>query len=216
MTDKLSTYNGALRLCKERMLVSLTTNSEPRRLLDAAWGDGQTNGAVKYCLEMGQWTFATRTARIDFSPSVTPDFGYRYAFNQPDDMVRVTGIYQDEMCTEPLLHYSDERRYWYAHLETIYVSYVSSLPEYGGDLSLWSESFSKIVEAYLANEIVGNLTQGDNQSARVAKIWMQAKKEAKSLDAMNRPTAFMPQGSWVMSRQRGSGNNRSGARIGDR
>jgi hypothetical protein len=207
MASKLSLYTGALRILKERRLGSLTENREPRRLLDDAWGDGSTSGAVKYCLEMGQWAFATRTVQADYSPSVEPDFGYRYAFDQPDDMVRPTGIYRDEHCLSPLLLYSDERRYWYTDLQTIYVSYVSNGPDYGADLSLWPESFAKLVEAYLAKEIVGNLTQGDSKAQLAERHWEKIKLEARSIDAMNKPTKFTPQGSWGRSRHGGSSRN---------
>lgn len=198
---KIGLYNGALRILKERKLASLTESREPRRLLDDAYGDGSTNGAVRYCLEMGQWTFATRTVQIDYSPSVTPSFGYQYAFDQPTDLVRTVGMFSDENCTIPLLEYVDERRYWYSNLETIYVKYVSNHSSYGADLSLWPENFAKLVEAYLAKEIAGSLTQGDNRIVAAEKNWYRAKKEARSFDAMNKPTVFAPTGSWVASRR---------------
>jgi hypothetical protein len=197
---KLGLYNGALRILKERKLASLSENREPRRLLDDAYGDGSTNGAVRYCLEMAQWTFATRTAEVDYSPSVTPTFGYQYAFNHPEDFVRVCGICEDEFFKSPLLEYADERHYWYAPIQTIYVRYVSNHAMYGADLSLWPESFSKIVEAYLAKEIAGSLTQGDDKVRLANAMWSEAEKTAKSIDAMNRPTAFPPTGSWVRAR----------------
>lgn len=209
---KLGLYNGALRILKERKLASLSENREPRRLLDDAYGDGSTNGAVRYCLEMGQWTFATRSVRVDYSPSVEPDFGHRYAFDQPDDMVRVAAVCADEFFTQPLLRYVDERRYWYASQPTIYVKYVSNDANYGADLSLWPESFVKVVEAYLAKEIAGSLTQGDDKVRFAEAMWDRAKKEARSADAMNRPTAFPPPGSWVTSRR---GNSRQSLWSGE-
>src|SRR5688572_9866315 len=111
--SKIRLFNDALRLCKERKLATLTDNREGRRLLDEAWGDGSTNGSVRRCLEMGQWTFATRTQQLDYSPSVSPTFGFRYAFDYPEDFVRLAGIYEDEFCQSPLLKYSAERAYWY-------------------------------------------------------------------------------------------------------
>ncbi len=198
---KLGLYNGALRILKERKLASLTENREPRRLLDDVYGDGQAEGAVKYCLEMGQWTFATRTVRLDYSPSVEPPFGYRYAFDQPEDMVDVCGVFHDEYCQQPLLHYADERHFWYCDLQTIYVRYVSNHTSYGADLSLWPETFAKLVEAYLAKEIVGNLTQGENKALLAEKAWKAAKTEARSGDAMRKPTAFPPPGTWGLSRR---------------
>jgi hypothetical protein len=205
---KLRLYNAALRLCKERKLATLTDNREGRRLLDEAWGDGATNGSVRRCLEMGQWTFATRTAQIDYSPSVAPTFGYRYAFEEPEDFVRLAGIYEDEFCHCPLTQYSSERAYWYCDLQTIYVQYISNHADYGADLSLWSENFAKTVEADLAHEIVGNLTQGREAKADVVSEWQYWKKEAGAFDAMNRPTKRLPPGSWIRARTYSGHRNR--------
>lgn len=197
---KLGLYNGALRILKERKLSTLAEAREPRRLLDDAYGDGSTNGAVRYCLEMGQWTFATRSVQIDYSPSVTPSFGYRYAFDRPTDLVRVAAVCQDEYFTAPLLQYVDERNYWYASQQTIYVKYVSNGAIYGADLSLWPESFVKTVEAYLAKEIAPTLTADDKIIQRAFQVWEMEEKKAKSIDAMNKPTSFPPAGAWVSSR----------------
>lgn len=203
-TSKLVIFNDALRLCRERKLSTLTDNRESRRLLDAAWGDGSTYGSVRRCLEAGQWTFAIRSVQADYSPSVTPAFGYTYAFDQPIDMVRVAGLYQDEHCTVPLTRYSDERRYWYCDLQTIYASYVSNHATYGGAVSLWSEMFAKFVAADLAHEIVGNLTQDKSVRDDVLKEWQFWKKEAAGTDGMNRPTRRLPEGSWTASRRGGN------------
>jgi hypothetical protein len=213
MTTKLGLYNGALRILSERKLASLTENREPRRLLDDAYGDGQTEGSVKLCLELGQWTFAMRTVQIDYSPSVEPPFGYRYAFDQPSDMVDVCGIYQDEYCQQPLLHYADERHYWYCDLQTIYVQYVSNHTSYGADLSLWPETFTKAVEADLAREIAGNLTQGENKIKLADYAFQTALRNAKSGDAMRKPTKFMPQGGWVTARRSGWPRERAGSQL---
>lgn len=196
-TTKLSVYNGALRLCKERRLASLSENREPRRLLDDVW-----DSCVQSCLQMGQWTFGTRTQMLDYTPSIEPDFGYRRAFIQPDDMVRVTAICSDEYFTQPLLRYADERHYWYCDLDTIYVRFVSNDADYGLDMSLWPESFVKYLQADLADEIVGNLTGADSE--KVEKETKKAKRQALSLDAMNKPTTFPPPGLWASSRHQGS------------
>ena len=207
MTTQLSLYNGALRLCRERKLASLSENREPRRLLDDAWGDGGNHSAVKHCLQLGQWTFAMRSAQVDYSPSVEPSFGFRRAFDQPADMVRVAAVCMDEYFQYPLLQYSDERHFWYADLDTIFVRYVSNHADYGADYSLWPESFVKLVEAYLAREIVGNLTQGDSRKADVEKEFAVAERDAKSLDAMNNPTRFAPVGEWESARRGRWGNS---------
>lgn len=213
MTTKLGLYNAALRLLKERKLASLTEDRESRRLLDDAYGDGSTEGSVKLCLELGQWTFAMRTVQIDYSPSVEPPFGFQYAFDQPSDMVDVCGIYSDEYCQVPLTRYTDERHYWYCDLQTIYVQYVSNHTTYGADLSLWPESFAKVVEADLAREIAGSLTQGDDKVKLADRAFQIALREAKAGDAMRKPTRFMPQGSWITARRSGYRADRTGSRL---
>lgn len=197
---RLRLYNDALRLCKERRLASLSDNREGRRLLDEAWGDGATNGSVRRCLEMAQWTFATRTQQLDYSPSVNPSFGFRYAFDYPEDFVRLAGIYSDEFCQCPLTHYSAERSFWYCGIETIYIQYVSNDAAYGADLSLWPENFAKTVAADLAHEIVANLTQGDKVKSDVVSEWQYWQKQAAGMDGMNRPTKQLPPGSWATAR----------------
>jgi len=208
MATQLGIYNGALRILKERKLLSLTENREPRRLLDDVWADGRTEGAVQYCLQVGPWTFARRTVQIDYSPSITPAFGYRYAFDQPADMVKPVMICADERMKSPVLEYSDERHYWYSDLQTMYVTYVSDGLTYGGDMSLWNEKFIKLVEAHLAREIAGNVTNDSNIIAYAEKAYDEARKEAMSDDAMRQPTRFMPPGQWTTARH-GNSLNRS-------
>ena len=168
-----------------------------------------TNGAVKYCLECGYWDFATRTGQIDYSPSVSPTFGYRYAFDHPTDFVRLVGLAEDEYFTKPLLRYESERAYWYCDLQTIYVRWVSNGASYGADISLWTEKFAKFVAAYLANEIVGNLTQDKDIIAYVVRVFDKAEKSARSLNSSGQPTRFPPPGNWTMARSGGYGYRNS-------
>jgi hypothetical protein len=210
MTDRLSLYNGALRLCKERRLASLTENRHPRRLLDDAWGDGATSGSVARCLEAGQWTFATRTGQIEATPDIAPDFGYRNAFTQPEDMVRPVAVCQDEFFKDPLLEYSDERGIWYATVSTIYVKWVSNHATYGADLSLWPQSFVDLVEADLAMEIVYALTESADTRASVERAHGKALKKAASITAMNKPTAYPPEGGWNRARRGYASTRQSG------
>jgi hypothetical protein len=74
-TDRLKIYNGALLLCGEKELASLSENREPRFLLDLVWND---NG-VRFCLEQAQWHFAMRSSQLRLRPGVAPDWGYSRA-----------------------------------------------------------------------------------------------------------------------------------------
>lgn len=198
MTDRLSLYNGALRICGERRLASLSENREPRRLLDDIWDDN----AVNACLEQGQWVFATRAVQLDYSPSVEPPFGYQYAFDLPTDHLRTVALCVDEFFNEPLLKYSQEAGFIFSHLQTIYMKYVSDDAQFGLDMSLWPETFVKFVQAYLAVELAPRLKNGSDQD-KIDKVYKTARTESLSRDAMESPTKFTPTGSWVQARRTG-------------
>ena len=95
--DKLSIYNGALLFIGERQLATLTDNVESRRLLDGAWDrDG-----IETVLEQGQWNFAMRTSKFEYSPSITPAFGHTRAFEKPSDFVRVCAMCSGRIFYDP-------------------------------------------------------------------------------------------------------------------
>lgn len=196
MTSKLSLYNNALMLLGERKLANLTENRESRRALDAAWDDG----AVSYCLEQGLWNFAIRSVQIDYSPSIEPDFGYQYAFNKPEDWVRTAAVCSDDRYNNPVTQYTDETGYWWADLQTLYIRFVSDDVSFGNDLSLWPQTFTKFVEAYLAEQICPRITQSDGTLDRIQKKAKKLLIDARSKDAMNEPQRFLPRGSWTSAR----------------
>ena len=202
-TTKLEVYNAALTICGERTLASLTENREPRRLLDQVWD----NDGVRACLERGQWNFAMRAARLDYDPSVTPDFGYQRAFNKPTDWVLTSAVCTDEYFNVPLTQYVDETGFWYADYDEIFVKYVSDDANYGGDLSIWPATFTDYASAHFAEKIILKITSDENKRDMVFKWADRQLKRAKSNDAMASPTAFPAPGSWVKSRA-GSGSRR--------
>lgn len=212
-TTRLKIYNGALDLCGERGLASLTENRKPRRLLDRVWdADG-----VRYCLEQGEWQFAMRTEEIAYDPSTTTQFGYSYAFNKPDDWVATHAVCSDPFFRSPLINYADEVDYWFADITPIYVKYVSDDEQYGGNLANWPQSFCDFVDAYFASKIVRALTNDERiiqdllgaPGQVTGGLLGKRLKIAKSRAAMTQPTRFPANGAWVKSRYgRGSGNNR--------
>jgi hypothetical protein len=207
MTDRLSLYNGALRILKERKLASLTENREPRRVLDDAW----TGGAVDYCLEAGQWKFAMRSVALDASTSQSVAFGDLYVFDLPEDCKRFGGVFLDANMTQPFMDYRQEASNIYAALDSFYVRYVSNDPEFGGDMSLWTQRFVKFVEAHLAVEVALAIT-GDKQLLSIANdLRRQYKAEALTVDAMQDPSRRMPTGAWTNARNSRNFRNDGGS-----
>lgn len=208
-TNQLQLYNGACRIVGQSRLQSLTENIEARYLLDDVWNDG----AVQICLEEGMWYFATRTSKLTADTSLTPNFGYRQAFEKPGDWVKTVGVCQDEYFRVPLTQFTDESGYLWADLSSIYFRYVSGGPNYGGNLGLWPQTFAAAVEGYLAANVVRKLTAGDQK--KIDSVMKEAKRlmnDARSKVAMNESAAFLPTGSWLRARL----GNRSASDLGNR
>jgi hypothetical protein len=214
LTTQLDLYNGALLLCGERFLASLTEEREPRRLLDRVWS---ANG-VKTCLEMGQWNFAMRAIKIDYDPSIAPSFGYNRAFKKPDDWVLTSGLCSDEFFRAPLTRYWDEAGYWYSDIDTLYVRYVSSDVLYGMNMNKWPDSFREYVEEFFASKIILKLGNSEAEEAESGQRLKKKLLTAKSRAAMAEPTSFPARGSWGLARNRfpnrRDGGNTSGNLIG--
>ena len=198
MTDKLSIYNGALTVLGEaRKLANLTENREPRFKLDDIWD----NDMIDRVLQHGQWNFASRTVELQASTSITPSFGYQFAFDKPSDFLRTMGVASDEYFKQPLTQYQDEAAWWFADIETLYATYVSNDSQYGNDFSLWPPNFTEYVEHYMAYKVAPTITGLDFSEVRLKRKMKDALKEAKATDAMESPVKFPPKGNWAASRQ---------------
>jgi len=208
MPSKLTIYQGAAQALGDRKIITLTENRTLRRDLDGVWD----RGGVVTCLQMALWNFATRSMQYDYSPSVEPPFGYKRAFNKPDDWVRTVAVCEDEFFNVSLLQYQDEAGYWFAELDTIYVRYVSKDPSYGLDFAKWPENFARFVELYFAWSVCKHATNSKIDKDDLEKNATAALKQAKSTDAMDETTKAFPPGSWSSSRR----GNRSRLDRGNR
>lgn len=199
---KLSIYNGALRRLGSRRLASLTENRKPRRVLDDVWG---ADAAVKLALEKGEWNFAIRTVKMDYSTSVVPEFGYKRVFSKPADFCRLATLSTSEYFTNVLVDtdYKDEAGYWLTDNDVLYARFVSSGDDFGMDSSKWTESFKEFLEAYLAWDACEAITNSTSKRDRQERDMMKALSSAKSADGMSEGVKFLRRGSWSTAR---SGN----------
>lgn len=195
-TTQLSLYNGALRLAGVRRLASLADNTASRYELDAAWDDGW----IYACLEEGLWHHAMRTMALTYSPSVEPPFGLRYAFDKPDDFVRLAAFCSDQWFTQPVIQMQDDANFWFCDLQTIYIRYVSKDNGYGNDFSLWPQTYVKFVEAYGAMQVISRLKDSSTDLADLTKIYTTARTNAKAKDAQKESPQFPPMGMWNRAR----------------
>ncbi len=196
-TDRLGLYNVALRALGERSLDSLTEDGEPRRELDALWSLG--NGALRYFLEQGRWSFALRTQQIDSSASIDPSFGYQYAFEVPDDFVHLDMLSADEYFREPLVSFEREADVIYCDIDPIYIRFISDDTDYGADFSKWPETFTLWAGYWMATQIAPRLTAQINLE-RLEEKTNKLLIDARSKNAVQSPTRFPPMGTWMSAR----------------
>lgn len=199
MADKLGIYNLTLTHLGERTLARLSEARDSRRTLDALWDQ-----VVKQCLEEALWNFMLRAVQIDTSSTLTPAFGWTYAFNIPDDWIRTTIVSASETFSPPLLDYTEETGLWYSNVTPLFVKYQSNDVLYGMDLGAWTGNFTAYVALQLAEYGCFKITGSDARLAGptgITKRLRSAKIKAKSNDAMNEGPQEMPSGTWVRSRR---------------
>lgn len=198
-TDRLKLYNDALLEVGERKLLSLAVTEPARRYLDQVWDAGW----VDKVLAAGQWTFATRTVRLDAETSVDPLFGREYAFAIPPDHIRTTAFSNDEFFNRPMLEVDIAKGYWFASMTPLYCSYVSNDALYGSDLSKWPPDFCEYAARYGARRVLPKLTGNKTDKNELEKDMRKCLTRAQSADSMERAVRFPPSGTLVNARQRG-------------
>src|SRR5260221_8202 len=139
MATQLGLYNNALRFIGEVKLASLAEDRTTRYAMDDVWADNFVNKV----LEKGLWFFAKRSSQFNSDPLVKPPYGLAKAFEQPTDWVRTAAICSDPYYNVPITAFADEAGFWFADVDPIYASYISSDPKYGGNPAIWPESFNE-------------------------------------------------------------------------
>lgn len=196
-TSQIQLYNIGLLFIGERRLESLAETREPRRMLDEVWTRG--NGATRYFLEQGYWNFAMRAIKIDSSPSISPDFGYSFAFEKPDDFIRLNMISGDDRFNWPLPDYEIEAGIIYCDVDPLFIRYVSDDEDWGADFSLWPETFTLWAGSWLGYQIVPTLKNEVDREA-LKKELRKLLVDARSKDAQQEPPRFPPLSSWAQAR----------------
>lgn len=206
---RLGLYNIAVLALGERTIDSLTEDREERYALDEVWTRG--NGAVDYFLEQGYWNFAMRSIQLDHDASVTVQFGYSWAFQKPDDWIKLNMISSGETFGQPLTDYEMEQDYIYANVDPLYLRYVSNGAEFGNDFSLWPETFSLWAGHWMALQIAPKILN-NNDYKELMKIVQKLLVDARSKDASEEPPRFPPLSSWASARHNRFGRRDRGSR----
>lgn len=193
--SQLGIFNDALGHIGERKLANVNERREPARYLLDEW----TN-AVDVCLSKAFWNWSLRMVQLSAETTITPLFGYIFAFQKPSDWERTFIISDNDIFEPPLKIYHDENNYWYANITPLYVRYVSNDPNRGPNMALWTPGFVEFIGAYLAWKIAPRITQAVNKADAMDKIQKSLFRSAAARDAMDLPPGRPPIGTWVASR----------------
>ena len=182
---------------KATRILTLSDSRAERRALDAIWAQ-----TLDYMLEQGMWNFAARAEELQPSDTSIPQYGYQYAFEKPDDYIRLLDISDNEDYEPTLDYFEDYGDYFLADVTPLYVNYVSNHYAYGGDPGKWKPTFAYAFALQMAVRAAGSIAslKKDEKS----QLLMRAKKEltaAKGKDAVNQPADTLPAGRLIRARR---------------
>tara|TARA_R110002072_G_scaffold266030_1_gene424907 strand:+ start:9156 stop:10337 length:1182 start_codon:yes stop_codon:yes gene_type:complete len=173
---QLALYNDALLLLGQRALQSLTEDRAPRYLLDGAYN----SEAIRYCLEISQPPFASKTLTLS-TPSAGTTFSSVHTL--PEEYVSVVGVFSDARLDQEVSRYVIEGRTLESDYETVYLRCTSD----AYSLSDWDASFGRVVAAYLALETATKISTEDYDR-------LQAKFDSRVNAVRQLAAAKVPQG----------------------
>jgi len=176
--DKLSLYNNALLLIGQRRLQSLTEDREPRHLLDGAYD----LGAIEYCLEVVKPVFSRKTAKLT-SSTANPVHDLGNDFTLPSDYNTIVGVYSDALLDQEISRYIIEGNTLTCDFTTIYVRYISD--DHVASFANWSNSFARVVSAYLGREI--SIKLAPSQYETIDELFTDRVEVSKQLDLEREP-----------------------------
>lgn len=198
MASKVSIANRALAKLGEERILLLTDDVKAARTLNGMFDDVRDAE-----LRRARWKFAIKR---DGLPALVaaPAWGYQRQFPLPADylaMVQVNDFYipNGGKFKAP---YSIEA----GHILTDYdaplkLRYISRVENSG----LFDPLFVEVLACKLAMESCETLTQSETKYARCAEAYKFALQEAVRQDAIETPPDELPWGSWLASRNDGSG-----------
>lgn len=196
MTDKLSVYNIAAHHLGERALSSLSEEGKLRRVLDSFW-----DSAVRFLHEQAYFNWSIAAVQWEPSDDVEPLFGWTYVYQYPVDYIRTVAISYDQYFNSPCERFELDSGYLHADMSPLYMRYVSGSTSYMLNIGAWTEAFAEALGAYLAFKACQPIKGNKSDVGDMYSIFQKQFKTAKSCDAMNEPTRYMPPGTWARARR---------------
>lgn len=179
MADKLGLYNQALDLIGEKRLAHLSHGRVARHALDDEYA-----AVLAECLAQGMWYFAMRTAAASSTSLPTPAHGFTYAYTVPSDCVRTFQLFDSASTLAAQQDAVEISGVYLSRKTPLYVRYVSNGASYGGNLTIWPQTFTRYAYAVLASKVCYTLTRSAEMCKDVqatADAWLL---QARAADAV--------------------------------
>lgn len=211
-TTKLKLWKEALRELGQPTITATDVGELNSQTLAEVYDD-----TVNYCLEQGYWNHAITTLALATQGAVGASatgggglFDYIYPYPKPPGWLKTVRLSASNRYWPPLEDYEDAGGQFHADITPIYAVYLATGP--GLDLTKWPDSFSTYVSGELARRIckrIGGSQQDYEDLEKRTKMYLY---DARSKDAMNEGTRYMPEGKLSMVRRRGRGRGDRGNR----
>lgn len=187
--SKLSVCNSALVKVGADRISSITQDVKRATLLNAVYDE--VRDAV---LRAHPWNFAV--VRASLTPtSTTPEFGYDFQYDEPNDCLRLLNVYVDDSDD---IDWVSEQRKILTDESAIDVKYIFRQD----DESEWDACFAEAMAWRLAKEVAYNLTQSVTLAQMCEKEYGMVLAEARSMDGSEGVPPPVEIDTWTLARKR--------------
>lgn len=167
--------------------------------------------ARRELLSAHTWNFAAKRtsfdATVDADTADTPTFGWDYAYNLPEDFLRMVSVHpgdSDNSTIDYKLEFQEDAdRVLLCNANKVYIKYVFDLE----DMNAAGVAFRDALAWRLAREFAGALSKSTAAAQSADAAFRRALAHAKAVDGIENYPTKMDQGDWVRSRFSGSDND---------
>lgn len=210
MLTRTQIINNALQVIGANRIEDPSEESESAR--QAA---GVYDQIVREELEKQAWSFAKAQGQLPAN-SAAPLFRFARAFTLPADFIRLVELedrwvfntirYAD---VDPTSSYEIQGRELLTDLGApLRLTYIRDV---SGNPSVWPPVFTAVVAKALAVSLAMPLTKSEGMVSLANKRYQQDLREARRVNAIQKPPAHIPDGSWVTVRGGGAGGESRGS-----
>lgn len=144
-------------------------------------------------LRMHPWNCAMKRAQLA-QESVSPPFGYTYAYALPSDFLRAWVVTDDGI--HPI-EYAVERRSLLTDSGTVYLQYVFR----NEDPSTWDTNLLELMEVRMAAAMAMAVTGDAGKKQEFEREALQIMRMARAVDGMENPAQPFPESSLMSVRR---------------